>query len=164
MAELVSWVSDRLYEIVGLSDRQVAEYITELSKRSMSFEELKGKLESTGAITMSASVEAFAAELWNKFPREKHAAITVPVKKTKNVRYKLLLDDDTPEVSGRTVTSPIHRHRSKKTYRSQKTASWESDEEDAHIPTTGEDSDSDEWERLDTCSYLGFQKMCIYRY
>ena len=151
MAEIVSWVSDRLHEILGLSDRQVAEYVTELAKRSVSSEELKRKLESTGALnTMNTSVEAFATELWNKFPRDKPLGKPITratSKKSTNVQYKLLLDDDPVEVP--LTSAGKHKHKkAKRNIRSQKATVWESDEEDTHIPATGEDSDSDEWERL----------------
>lgn len=146
--EIVSWVSDRLHEIVGLSDRQVAEYITELAKRSVSKKELLGKLQSVGALSMGAAVETFACELWNKFPRDQALGKSRSKLKNTQVHYKLLLDDEPLERSLVPVETGqrIKRKRSRNA-RKQKPSSWESDEEDTHVPATGEESDSDEWDR-----------------
>ena len=150
--QIVSWVSDRLHEIVGLSDRQVAEYITELAKRSPSKEELLGKLQSVGALSMGAAVETFACELWNKFPRDQADQALERLRskdpQPKKVHYKLLLDDELLEPSLAPVDTGqrIKRKRSR-SGRRQKPSSWESDEEDTRVPATGEESDSDEWDR-----------------
>ena len=182
MAEIVSWVSDKLYDLIGLSDRQVAEYVTELARRSVSSEELTRKLRSTAAITMSSSVEAFAVELWSKFPREQalgKPGSNVPSnqKPMKKVHYKLLLDDEPLESSGTHITlkdDGRRRKASSRNIRSQKSSSWESDEEDTrtHTPSTlavdeGSGSDSDEWERWVPYVYtyligeILFIKMCV---
>lgn len=150
MAEIVSWVSDRLHEIIGLSDKQVAEYITELARKSVSLTELTNKLKSTGTITMTKSVEAFAAELWNKFPRERPASTQfsnrlVDTKQEKKV-YKLILDDPLEAVESHTGL----KGKKSRNIRPQKLTSWESDEENisnTHAINEDEGSDSDEWER-----------------
>ena len=149
MAEIVSWVSDRLHEIIGLSDKQVAEYITELARKSVSLTELTNKLQSTGTITITKPVESFAAELWNKFPREKAISTQisnrlVDSKQEKKV-YKLILDDPLEAVESHTGL----RGKKSRNIRPQKSTSWESDEEDmsnTHVIDKDEGSDSDEWE------------------
>ena len=157
MSDTVAWVSDRLHEIVGLSDKQVAEYITELARRSDNLKDFTRKLENTGAISMCDAVEAFASELWSKVPHKHFQGTpgtttgnTLPGQQSKNV-YRLLLDDD--DEAAAAVTSyksekESRRKGKKSNIRSQKTTSWESDEEDAQTLGVDEGSDSDEWERL----------------
>lgn len=157
MADIVSWVSDRLHEIIGLSDKQVAEYITELARKSVSLTELTNKLRRTGTITMTKSVEVFAAELWNKFPREEaqFSNRSVDTKQEKKV-YKLILDDPLEEaIESHTGL----RGKKSRNIRLQKSTSWESDEEDmcnTRIVNKDEGSDSDEWERYKY--YIGLKK------
>jgi pre-mRNA-splicing factor ATP-dependent RNA helicase DHX16 len=153
--EIVSWVSDRLHEIVGLSDRQVAEYITEVARRSLSQKELLRKLQSVGGLSEGAVVETFAGELWNKFPRDqalgRSHAKKVADPQPKKVHYKLLLDDEPLEesLSSKETGSRIKRKTFSRNVRSHKSSSWESDDEDTHLPATGENSDSDEWESVE---------------
>jgi pre-mRNA-splicing factor ATP-dependent RNA helicase DHX16 len=145
MAGIVVWVADRLHEIVGLSDRQVAEYLTELARRSNNFEELKRKLESSGAIEMTSAVESFVFELWAKFPREKATRERV-AKDVKKVPYKLLLEEE-PEFGADSVGKDTKRSQN---IRPQKGMVWESDDEDIQPPSGDESgSDSDEWERVE---------------
>lgn len=157
MAEIVSWVSDRLHEIIGLSDRQVAEYITELARKSVSLKELTRKLQSTGTINMTKSVEEFADELWRKFPRERAVKTQFSnrlVKQEKKV-YKLILDDPVEEVES--LTGFKHDGKKSRNIRPQKSYSQESDEEDmqsTRVIDRDEDSDSDEWERLVLCNSI----------
>ena len=143
MADLVSWVSDRLHEIVGLSDRQVAEFITELARRSKSLEELTVKLQNTGAIQMTSAVETFVRELWNKFPHDRDPVgsyVAVKTKEVEEVVYKLLLDDEPAGAKG--------KKKSSRNIRTHKVTSWESDDdEDTKATASDGDSDSDEWER-----------------
>ena len=155
MSDTVAWVSDRLHEIVGLSDKQVAEYITELARRSDNLKDFTRKLENTGAISMCDAVEAFASELWSKVPHKQGTpgtttGNTLPGQQSKNV-YRLLLDDDDEAAAAVTSYKSVKESRrkgKKSNIRSQKTTSWESDEEDAQTLGVDEGSDSDEWERL----------------
>ena len=165
MAEIVAWVCDRLHDIVGLSDNQVAEYLTELAKRSRSPQEFKRKLRSTGTIAVNDAVEAFAVELWNKVPHKQEQEKPARARErellqqqAKYSSYKLLLDpmDEEPKepaVKRKKEKSSKSRIRSKKqkNIRTMKVSSWESDEDDdggAHTKQPEESSDSDEWERF----------------
>lgn len=147
MADIVSWVTDRLHEIVGLSDRQVAEYIIELARRSKSFEELTKKLQSTGAIKISPSVETFVGELWKKFPHDEDPVERKVTEKSKKVVYKLLLDDEPTKGNSQ-------KKRPSRNIRTLKATSWESDDEDTSAIASDGGSDSDEWERFISYSYF----------
>lgn len=166
MAEIVTWVCDRLHDILGLSDNQVAEYLTELAKRSRSPQEFKRKLRSTGTIAVNDAVEAFASELWSKVPhkqeQEKPARVRereLRQQQAKYSSYKLLLDpmDEEPTEPGmkkKREKDGKGRSRTKKqkNIRTAKASSWESDDDmddgGAHNKELEESSDSDEWERF----------------
>lgn len=123
MVELRDWVSDRLHEILGLSDNHVTEYVTDLANKSKSSGDLTKKLKHSGVVDINPKVERFVNELWKKCVREK--------KKEK--------------ISG------DERHYSTKTsrnIRSQMTTELESDEEEDRNHSGGGGSDSDDWERL----------------
>ena len=144
MAETVAWVSDQLHELVGLSDRQVAEYITELAKRSKTCEEFTRKLKSIDAIKMNSAVEEFVDKLWNIFSRKEDPVVKKVAEKRKSLVYKLLLED---EPAGVARAEKPKKKKLTRNIRTKKFSSWESDEEDVNVTTSTDDSDSDEWER-----------------
>ena len=165
MAEIVTWVCDRLHDIVGLSDSQVAEYLTELAKKSRSPQEFTRKLRSTGTIAVNDAVEAFAVELWNKVPHKQEQEKPARARErellqqqAKYSSYKLLLDpvDEEPKEPAmkrkKEKSKGKIRSKKQKNIRTMKVSSWESDDEEddegAHAKQPEESSDSDEWERL----------------
>ena len=104
MANITEWVSDKLHDILGLSDKFTAEFIVAIAKKSSSEDAFLRKLEETGAITMNSTVLTFATELWHKVPhksvsndryranreKEKQAILL----QQKNKSYSLVSDDD----------------------------------------------------------------------
>ncbi|CAI8013199.1 Probable pre-mRNA-splicing factor ATP-dependent RNA helicase mog-4 [Geodia barretti] len=133
MAGIVSWVSERLHEILGLSDRQIAEFMIELARKSKSSRDLTKKLQKSGTIEVNSDVEGFAAELWSRC-----------VEGTSGKQ--------SAERSGKQVTVDEKSRATKasRNIRSQRaTEEWESDEEDVRPPSGADDSDSDEWERVE---------------
>lgn len=160
MANIVSWVSDRLHGILGLSDRYTAEFLVELARKSNSTDKFVQKLKDTGALEVNQPVEAFARELWGRLPQKAAAEKPARVKEReallqqqRNRRYKLLSDsdgEDEPKVkqksSGKKRAEKVTRSR--KNLRQQ--SGWESESEEEK-PSTAKrgknDSDSDEWEQ-----------------
>lgn len=66
MANLEQWVSDQLHDILGLSDRYVAQYMIGLVKKSSGPQDFVTRLEQTGTIDIDQRITAFAHELYNK--------------------------------------------------------------------------------------------------
>lgn len=66
MANLEQWVSDRLHDILGLSDRYVSQFMIGVARKASSAEDFVGRLEQTGTIDIDQSVTAFAKELFEK--------------------------------------------------------------------------------------------------
>lgn len=164
MASTVSWVSDKLHDILGLSDRYIAEFLVELAKKSNSGDNFVRRLKETGAIDVNQAVEGFAQELWSRVPHKQ--SVEKPARalereallqQQKNKRYALLSDsegeEDQPsshQKSSRKTKSTDKNSRKRKHIRQEKASAWESDEEGDEVSATKKgkpDSDSDEWER-----------------
>ena len=56
MGDLNSWVSDKLHELVGISDRSIAEFMVGLCKKSKSPSEFVDKIRDTGTIDVDDKV------------------------------------------------------------------------------------------------------------
>ena len=70
MSDQVTWVSDQLHELVGISDRSIAEFILGLCQQSKSADDFLEKIKDTGAIDVNDKVAGFASELFGRIPRE----------------------------------------------------------------------------------------------
>ncbi len=159
MTSIISWVSDKLHDLLGLSDKLTAEFLVGLAKKSNSPVTFVQKLRDKGALEVNQAVERFAHELWNKLPRtnssEKPARVLerqAMLQQAKNKSYRLLSDseDDEPQVVKRkssTKGKMEKSSRSRKNLRQQ--TDWESDnEEDQSTVTKKKRNDSDdEWEQ-----------------
>lgn len=66
MANLEQWVSDRLHDILGLSDRYVSQFMIGTARKALSAQDFVTRLEQTGTIDINQSVIAFAEELFDK--------------------------------------------------------------------------------------------------
>jgi len=66
MANLEQWVSDQLHDILGLSDRYVAQFMIGLVKKSSGPQDFVARLQQTGTIDVDQRITAFAHELYNK--------------------------------------------------------------------------------------------------
>lgn len=63
---LETWVSDQLYEILDLSDRTVASFLSNLAKKSASSQALISTVEATGTIDVNHKVR-FVLGHYNRF-------------------------------------------------------------------------------------------------
>jgi len=70
MAELKTWVSDRLYDLLEISDRNIAEFLIGLCRKASSPEIFIDKIRETDTIDINDGVRKFASELWTKTPRD----------------------------------------------------------------------------------------------
>ena len=160
MDDVVQWVSDKLHEILGLSDKFTAEFLVGLAKSSNSSNQFVQKLEKTDAIAISPAVVSFANELWSKVPhrqpREKPARQRereIIREQERNRQYKLLSDSEedierTHSARDISAKKKKSKFKSKQRHlRTQKTTAIESDEEEEERRVSEHDSDLDEWER-----------------
>ena len=70
MSELLTWVSDRLHDMLHISDRNIAEFLLGLCRKSSSPENFLEKIRETDTINIDDNVRQFATQLWGKVPRE----------------------------------------------------------------------------------------------
>lgn len=171
MAALTDWVSDRLHELLGLSDKYTAEFLIGTAKKCSSEDSFLKKLKETGALRINDAVESFASELWRKVPhkkidhyianreKEKEALL----QQQKNKTYSLVPDDEEDDIdasrqrakrkekgSGKSIKEGKVSKR-RRNIRKEKASTLESESEespDESAKKTKVDSDSDEWERL----------------
>jgi pre-mRNA-splicing factor ATP-dependent RNA helicase DHX16 len=60
------WVADKLHDIVGMSDKTIAEFLVGLAKKSSSEDGLINAMRQTGVIEVDTKVVSFARELYQK--------------------------------------------------------------------------------------------------
>ena len=100
MAEVVEWVSDRLHELLGLSDRYTAEFLVGLARKASSPVAYLQQLENTGAITVNDEVRSFATQVPHKAAVEKPARARereLVLQRQRNKAYQLLSDEEEEE-------------------------------------------------------------------
>lgn len=156
MAELSTWVSDKLHDVLGFSDKYTVEYLIGLAKSSTSPESLVQRVSE--GLNVDDKVATFASELWSKFPhatgpaehpyRAKERALIE--QRQKYMGYALLSDDDDDDDDKVIKTNESKKDRKRKHLR-RKTESSSSDEDSLRgndaSKAIGNDSDSDEWEK-----------------
>ncbi|KAG9345245.1 hypothetical protein JZ751_009791 [Albula glossodonta] len=101
MANLEQWVNDRLHDILGLSDKYVAQFMIGSARRSSGPQDFVSRLRETGTIDIDQRIIAFAEELYSKIPRKQ--AVEKPARarerevmemERKNRTYTLLEDSE----------------------------------------------------------------------
>ncbi|KAM8952383.1 pre-mRNA-splicing factor ATP-dependent RNA helicase DHX16 [Pelodytes ibericus] len=99
-----SWVKDQLHEVLGMSDRHIAQFLVGTALRSSSSSDLLSRLNDTGAIDVTEKVKRFAEELWVKLPRKtpverpaRAAEREALAMQEKNRLYTLLEDSEEEE-------------------------------------------------------------------
>ncbi|CAC5424154.1 DHX16 [Mytilus coruscus] len=70
MSSLDTWVSDRLHDILGISDKYISQYLIGLCKKATSSDGFIDSLRETEAVDINAQVIQFAKELWERAPRK----------------------------------------------------------------------------------------------
>ncbi|CAJ0924802.1 unnamed protein product [Ranitomeya imitator] len=118
------WVKERLHDVLGMSDRHVAQFLIGTARRSSSAADLVSRLSDTGAVDVTDKVRSFAEELWAKLPRK--APVERPARaaerealamQQKNKSYALLEDSDEEEEK---MANKDEKKRKKKHLRKRK--------------------------------------------
>uniref|UniRef100_A0A673A1D4 Pre-mRNA-splicing factor ATP-dependent RNA helicase DHX16 n=1 Tax=Sphaeramia orbicularis TaxID=375764 RepID=A0A673A1D4_9TELE len=165
MANLEQWVSDRLHDILGLSDRYVSQFMIGTARKASSADDFVNRLEQTGTIDIDQSVTNFARELFDKIPRkqvvEKQARVIerqcIEMER-KNRTYTLLEDSDSDGDTGRETQKGKKKSKdkdkgSKRKHIRQKKESESSSEEESFTfcrenkSVKKEDEEEEEWEK-----------------
>lgn len=67
---VVSWVNDKLHDLLNISDRSICEFLVGLCRKSSSPAEFLDKIRETDTIDINDGVRGFANELWSRIPRQ----------------------------------------------------------------------------------------------
>ncbi|XP_073454994.1 pre-mRNA-splicing factor ATP-dependent RNA helicase DHX16 [Aquarana catesbeiana] len=154
-----AWVRDQLHEILGMSDRHVAQFLVGTAQRSSSSVDFLSRLTSTGAIDVTDKVRSFAEELWLKLPHK--APVERPARaaerealamQKKNKSYTLLEDSDEDEAKEESKYDKKKRKKHLRKRRKEESSDSESDhaqKEKASSPQMiSDEEDQEEIDRL----------------
>ncbi|KAF6039237.1 DHX16 [Bugula neritina] len=135
MASLERWVGDRLYDIVGISDKMIAQYVLGLAQDAKSPADYLEKLRETEALDINEKIISFAQELFNKLPPKQSATKLLEQQKRqdalsmqrRNQSYQLVeTDSEEEKVSKKSSTKS--KKSSKRQLRHKKESSESEDE------------------------------------
>uniref|UniRef100_A0A674CP85 RNA helicase n=1 Tax=Salmo trutta TaxID=8032 RepID=A0A674CP85_SALTR len=164
MANLEQWVSDSLHDILGLSDRYVAQFMIGSARKSSSAQDFVAHLKSTGTIDINQRVIAFAQELYEKIPRKQ--VVEKPARaierrvmeiEKKNRNYTLLADSESDGEAVREREKSKGRGDKRKHLRKREESQSSSEEETPKSSKLGhgdqkssmkdEEEEEEEWEK-----------------
>uniref|UniRef100_A0A8C7GKW5 RNA helicase n=1 Tax=Oncorhynchus kisutch TaxID=8019 RepID=A0A8C7GKW5_ONCKI len=155
MANLEQWVSDSLHDILGLSDRYVAQFMIGSARKSLSAQDFVAHLKSTGTIDINQRVIAFAQELYEKIPRKQ--VVEKPARaierrvmeiERKNRNYTLLSDSESDGEAVREKEKKKSKDRGdKRKHLRKREESQSSSEEETRKRETGCKEEEEEWEK-----------------
>uniref|UniRef100_UPI00398F3224 pre-mRNA-splicing factor ATP-dependent RNA helicase DHX16-like n=1 Tax=Pristiophorus japonicus TaxID=55135 RepID=UPI00398F3224 len=139
MGSLEKWVNDQLHQLLGLSDKYVAQFLIGTAQRSNSAPDFIQRLENTGTIDITQSVRLFANELWAKIPKKQQvekASRAVErealAMQQKNRTYTLLEDSEESEPEEKPSR---HKGKTKRRHIRKKKASSSESDADEKTPT-----------------------------
>ncbi|XP_071964030.1 pre-mRNA-splicing factor ATP-dependent RNA helicase DHX16-like [Antedon mediterranea] len=155
------WVHDQLHDVLGISDRYIAEFLIGLAKKSSTSTAFVESIEKTGTIDVDDRTIAFANQLWSKIPRKVSTSVvnrarekSAIIQRQQNQSYKVLSDDDDDVEMLQTKSATKKSSQSKKRNIRKKvetssSSESEEDERDSKKLRFKEDtsSDSDEWNK-----------------
>lgn len=156
MSELTSWVSDKLHDVLGFSDKYTVEYLIGLAKNSANPESLVQRVSE--GLNVDNKMASFAAELWSKMPRKTQPAEhpyrakerALIEQRQRFTGYTLVSDDGKDEEQ--LIRAMESKKDIKRKHLRRKTESSSSDEDSpggtvGASKETPNESDSDEWEK-----------------
>ncbi|XP_029927881.1 pre-mRNA-splicing factor ATP-dependent RNA helicase DHX16 [Myripristis murdjan] len=168
MANLEQWVNDRLHDILGLSDRYVAQFMIGTARKSSGPQDFVSRLQQTGTIDIDQNVIAFAQELYHKVPHqqvvEKQSRVierqAIEMER-KNRTYTLLEDSDSDgevvreKERGKKKSKDKDRGNKRKHIRQKKESESSSEEESQKRSASGQEDrksvkkeeEEEEWEK-----------------
>ena len=69
MSAIERWVGDKLHDVLGISEKYIAQFMVGLAQKSGSPADLIERIKATDTIDVNEKVVSFAQELWNKVQR-----------------------------------------------------------------------------------------------
>ena len=161
--ELQNWVSDKLHESMGMSDKHAVDYLIGLARKTCDVKEYTSKLSDI------LDNDSIAEEIWLKVPRKAKSENVNRIKeriaielRQKNASYKILSDDDEEAIvtPSEIMKTKAKKKKKKKSVHRGKSSSSESEHDLAEKKTqhqknrkkhsdSDDDSDREEKKRLE---------------
>ncbi|ESO83803.1 hypothetical protein LOTGIDRAFT_197014, partial [Lottia gigantea] len=154
------WVSEKLFDLLGISDKYIAQYFVGLAGKSSSADDFVFRLKETGTVEVDDNIIGFTKELWNKVPHKKKAVKSLTTEQQsqlelerKNQTFQLLSDGDDDDYEIPTKKTKKENKRQKHLRKKQESDSSSESEKDEPVQKRGRspsasDSDDVEKERL----------------
>ena len=121
--ELQNWVSDKLHDVLGMSDRNVVHYLIGLGKKTDNLDRYIKELDAV--LGDEGNFQSVATEIWNRIPRKSKQESVNRVKERAaiaeeavNKTYKMLSDSDDDD-DGALVIKPVKSSSKKKKKRDE---------------------------------------------
>ncbi|XP_066295564.1 pre-mRNA-splicing factor ATP-dependent RNA helicase DHX16-like [Branchiostoma lanceolatum] len=163
MAGLQTWVNDQLYDILGMSDKYVGQYLIGLAEKASNAADFVERIRQTGTIDIDEPITKFAHELYKKVPKKTAAKVSQSRLKEqaaiamqqKNASYRLLSDSEDEVVEVKSKSKKRKKEGKEKRRKQLRTRREESSESESDhgraaspVQKKGDsDSDMDEWDR-----------------
>ena len=130
--ELHHWVSDKLHEALGMSDKVVVDFLITTARKTHNVADFTSKLSTV--LDGDGDMSKVAQEIWSNVPRKSKAGENVNRIKERaavqqqqiNASFKMLLSDDDDDPSDVPVTK---QKKSKKKKKKKKSSSDEDDDD-----------------------------------
>ncbi|XP_070177312.1 pre-mRNA-splicing factor ATP-dependent RNA helicase DHX16-like isoform X2 [Littorina saxatilis] len=120
MALTERWVNDKLFDILGISDKYIAQYMIGLASKAESSEDFVEKLKATQTVEVDNNVVVFARELFQRVPHKRKAVREMTSDQReqieleqKNQSYQLLDEDDSVDDDSDEFVQPLPPKKSK---------------------------------------------------
>ncbi|XP_046842121.1 pre-mRNA-splicing factor ATP-dependent RNA helicase DHX16-like [Xenia sp. Carnegie-2017] len=151
---LNAWVTDRLHDVLGFSDKHTVEYLVSLGQSTKTSALFREKLQAFLGPLNSDAV-SFANDLWERVPREevrenpnRIREREIVAQQKRNMSYQLLSDDDSDEEVASTKSKLNDRKSAKRRKHLRRKADIsESSEEEVMVTKEAEIESGDEWEK-----------------
>ncbi|XP_050406181.1 pre-mRNA-splicing factor ATP-dependent RNA helicase DHX16 isoform X1 [Patella vulgata] len=153
------WVSERLFDLLGISDKYIAQYFVGLANKSGSEDDFVDRLRDTGTVEIDDNIINFTKELYHKVPHKQKAVKTLTVQQQsqldlekKNQTFQLLSDGEDLEEDYKIPTKKKKENKRQKHLR-KKQESESSSESEKDVPVSrgrqAESSSEDEMDALE---------------
>jgi len=126
--ELHHWVSDKLHETMGMSDKVVVDFLITTARKTHNVGDFTSKLSSV--LDGDGDMSKVAHEIWSKVPRKakgehvNRAKERAAVQQQKiNASFKMLLSDDDDDIADDAPSIVLKQKKSKKKKKKKKSSS-----------------------------------------
>eukprot|EP00124_Ichthyophonus_hoferi_P004799 Ihof_evm1s581 gene=Ihof_evmTU1s581 len=157
---LSRWVGDQLYELVGMQEKMVVQFLLGVAKDAKTADDLIATLIDTDTLPNTPSARSFATELYQRVPHQSNSvsesklAARQSEKKVKdvyekNTKYALLMDDAEEEDEGERKRRKKEKKKEKRRLRKKQDESSEEEEGDVAVKEVSPEEEAERQRQRD---------------